>query len=94
MTGNRAEAEELMQDAFLSVWERWDRVSGMDDPIGYLYRTAMNLFRKRYRRAMLAVRLDRRARALERRLRRRRRPTGRAARPRVAPAAATRGARC
>jgi RNA polymerase sigma-70 factor (ECF subfamily) len=56
VTGNRAEAEELMQDAFLSVWERWDRVSGMDDPVGYLYRTAMNLFRKRYRRAMLAVR--------------------------------------
>jgi RNA polymerase sigma factor (sigma-70 family) len=56
VTGNRAEAEELMQDAFLKVWERWDRVGGMDDPIGYLYRTAMNLFRKRYRRAMLAVR--------------------------------------
>jgi RNA polymerase sigma factor (sigma-70 family) len=56
VTGNRAEAEELMQDAFLIVWERWDRVGEMDDPIGYLYRTAMNLFRKRYRRAMLAVR--------------------------------------
>src|SRR3954452_23908049 len=56
VTGNRAEAEELMQDAFLSVWSRWDRVGGMDDPVGYLYRTAMNLFRKRYRRAMLAVR--------------------------------------
>jgi RNA polymerase sigma-70 factor (ECF subfamily) len=56
VTGNRAEAEELMQDAFLIVWQRWDRVTGMDDPVGYLYRTAMNLFRKRYRRAMLAVR--------------------------------------
>ena len=56
VTGNRAEAEELMQDAFLSVWQRWDRVVGMDDPLGYLYRTAMNLFRKRYRRAMLTVR--------------------------------------
>lgn len=56
VTGNHAEAEELMQDAFLRVWERWDRVGGMDDPLGYLYRTAMNLFRKRYRRAMLAVR--------------------------------------
>jgi DNA-directed RNA polymerase specialized sigma24 family protein len=55
VTGNRAEAE-LMQDAFLSVWQRWDRVGGMDNPLGYLYRTAMNLFRKRYRRAMLAVR--------------------------------------
>jgi RNA polymerase sigma-70 factor, ECF subfamily len=56
ITGNRAEAEELMQDAFLKVWERWDRVGGLDDPVGYLYRTSMNLFRKRYRRAMLAVR--------------------------------------
>ncbi len=56
VTANRAEAEELMQDAFLKVWERWDHVSAMDDPVGYLYRTAMNLFRKRYRRATLALR--------------------------------------
>jgi RNA polymerase sigma-70 factor (ECF subfamily) len=56
VTGNRAEAEELMQDAFLKIWEHWDQVSAMDDPVGYLYRTAMNLFRKRYRRAVLAVR--------------------------------------
>ena len=56
VTGNRAEAEELMQDAFLKVWERWDRVGGMDDAVGYLYRTAMNLFRKRYRRTAIAVR--------------------------------------
>jgi RNA polymerase sigma-70 factor, ECF subfamily len=56
VTGNRSEAEELMQDAFLKVWERWERVDAMDDSVGYLYRTAMNLFRKRYRRAVLAVR--------------------------------------
>jgi len=56
VTGNRAEAEELMQDAFLSIWQRWAQVSGIDDPVGYLYRTAMNLFRKRYRRATLALR--------------------------------------
>jgi RNA polymerase sigma-70 factor (ECF subfamily) len=56
ITGNRAEAEELAQDAFLKVWERWDRVAHMEEPVGYLYRTAMNLFRKRYRRAVLALR--------------------------------------
>jgi RNA polymerase sigma factor (sigma-70 family) len=56
VTGNRAEAEELMQDAFLRVWERWEQVRAMEDPVGYLYRTAMNLFRKRYRRAVLAIR--------------------------------------
>jgi RNA polymerase sigma-70 factor, ECF subfamily len=56
VTGNRVEAEEIMQDAFLKVWERWDHVGAMEDPVGYLYRTAMNLFRKRYRRAALAIR--------------------------------------
>ena len=50
------EAEELMQDAFLKLLERWDRVSGLDDPSGYLYRTAMNLFRSRRRRVRMAVR--------------------------------------
>ena len=56
ITGNRAEAEELAQEAFLKVWERWDRVADMEEPVGYLYRTAMNLFRKRYRRLVLALR--------------------------------------
>jgi RNA polymerase sigma factor (sigma-70 family) len=56
MTGGRHETEELMQDAFLRVWERWDRVGAMDDATGYLFRTAMNLWRNRLRRAGLAVR--------------------------------------
>ncbi len=56
ITGDRHEAEEVMQDAFLSVWERWDQVRSMEDPTGYLYRTAMNGFRRRYRRATLALR--------------------------------------
>ncbi|MEX2457708.1 MAG: RNA polymerase sigma factor [Actinomycetota bacterium] len=56
MTGNRHEAEEVMQDAFIAVWERWDRVGAMASPTGYLYRTAMNRFRSRYRRASRAAR--------------------------------------
>jgi RNA polymerase sigma-70 factor (ECF subfamily) len=56
MTGNRHEAEEIMQDAFLRLWERWERVSAMDEPVGFLYRTAMNLYRKRLRRAAVAMR--------------------------------------
>jgi DNA-directed RNA polymerase specialized sigma24 family protein len=56
ITRNRHEAEELAQDAFLRLWERWDRVSAMDDPEGYLYRTAMNAFRSRARRASMALR--------------------------------------
>jgi RNA polymerase sigma factor (sigma-70 family) len=50
------EAEELMQDAFLKLLERWDHVSSLEDPAGYLYRTAMNLFRSRRRRVRMAVR--------------------------------------
>jgi RNA polymerase sigma-70 factor (ECF subfamily) len=56
VTGNRFEAEEIMQDAFLRLWERWDRVSVMEQPAGYLSLTAMNVFRSRYRRAALAAR--------------------------------------
>lgn len=56
LTRDRAEAEDLMQDAYLKVWERWHHVSSLDDPTGYLYRTAMNLYRKRRRRAAVAIR--------------------------------------
>jgi RNA polymerase sigma-70 factor (ECF subfamily) len=54
--GNRQDAEELSQEAFVKVLERWDRVSGMDSPDGYLFRAAMNLFRSRYRSAARAAR--------------------------------------
>jgi RNA polymerase sigma factor (sigma-70 family) len=50
------EAEEIMQDTFVSVWERWDRVGVMESPAGYLYRTALNRFRSRARRAVRATR--------------------------------------
>jgi RNA polymerase sigma-70 factor (ECF subfamily) len=55
-TGNRHESDELAQEAFLKVWERWERVREMDDPRGYLYRVAMNTFRSRLRRAARAAR--------------------------------------
>jgi RNA polymerase sigma-70 factor, ECF subfamily len=57
VTRNRYEAEEVMQDAFLRMWERWDHVGSLSDPVGYLYRTAMNVFRSRARRAKAALRL-------------------------------------
>lgn len=34
VTGNRQEAEEIAQEAFLKLWERWDRVSMLEDPAG------------------------------------------------------------
>ena len=55
ITGSRAEAEDLAQEAFTRVFERWETVGEMDDPAGYLHRTAMNLFRNQYRRARVAL---------------------------------------
>ena len=55
ITGSRDDAEELMQDAFLKLWERWDAIDRIDDPIGYLFRTALNGFRTRRRRAAMAL---------------------------------------
>jgi RNA polymerase sigma factor (sigma-70 family) len=57
LTGRRSEAEELAQEAMVRVFERWDRVRGMDSPDGYAYRTALNLHRKRLRRAAVWSRL-------------------------------------
>ena len=56
VTGSKVEAEDLAQDAFTKVFERWDKVRTMEDPAGYLHRTAMNLFRNKFRRAAMAVR--------------------------------------
>ena len=57
VTRNSSEAEELTEDAFVRVWERWDRVRELDDPVGYLYRTAMNGFRMSLRRRAVKRRL-------------------------------------
>jgi RNA polymerase sigma-70 factor (ECF subfamily) len=57
ITRDPHEAEELMHDAFLKVWERWSRVRHMDRPAGYLHQTALNAFRTRYRRAAIAQRV-------------------------------------
>ena len=54
ITGSRGEAEDLAQEAFTRMFERWDEVGHMDDLAGYLHRTAMNLFRSQYRRARVA----------------------------------------
>ena len=50
MTRSHVEAEELAQEAMTRALERWDRVSAMGSPAGYVYRTAVNLNRSRLRR--------------------------------------------
>lgn len=57
MTGDGLESEDIAQEAMARLCQRWDRVSQMESPVGYLYRTSLNLVRKRSRR--LRVRLRR-----------------------------------
>lgn len=56
ITRNRHEAEEIAQDAFLKMWERWDQVGAIDDPVAYVHAIAMNAFRRRLRRTAMTVR--------------------------------------
>jgi RNA polymerase sigma factor (sigma-70 family) len=56
LTGSPNEGEDLAQEAMARVLERWDRVSEMDYPGGYLYRTALNVHRKALRRLAVAAR--------------------------------------
>ena len=55
VTRDRHEAEDIAQEAFVRVLEHWDRVAMMEEPRGYLYRTAMNVFRSRSRRVAAAT---------------------------------------
>jgi RNA polymerase sigma factor (sigma-70 family) len=55
VTGNREDATELMQDAFLKLWERWDELERIEDPTGYLFRVALNGSRMRARAARRAA---------------------------------------
>lgn len=56
LTGSSSEAEELAQEAMVRVYERWGRVSVMDSPTGYLFRTALNLHRSALRGLVRKVR--------------------------------------
>jgi RNA polymerase sigma-70 factor (ECF subfamily) len=50
LTGNRGEAEDLAQEALTRAFERWDRIRATESPTGYVYRIAVNAYRKRLRR--------------------------------------------
>jgi RNA polymerase sigma-70 factor (ECF subfamily) len=56
VTGNRQETEDVLQEAFLRIWNRWDAVRDYENPAGYLYRTAVNISLSRRRRVAVAAR--------------------------------------
>lgn len=50
LSGSRAVAEELAQDAFVSAYRRWPRVRDYDDPAAWVRRVAVNLAVSSWRR--------------------------------------------
>jgi RNA polymerase sigma factor (sigma-70 family) len=56
VTGRREDAEDLAQDAFLKLWERWDRIDTIEDPTAYLFRVALNGLRMKRRHAVVELR--------------------------------------
>ena len=50
-------AKEVTAEAFARALERWDRVGKMESPGGWTYRVALNVLRRRQRRAGLERRL-------------------------------------
>lgn len=51
VAGNLHLAQEAADEAFARALARWDRVSGMASPNGWTYRVALNVLRRRGRRA-------------------------------------------
>ncbi|GAA2355699.1 SigE family RNA polymerase sigma factor [Dactylosporangium salmoneum] len=49
--GDRAEAQDMVQEAYTRAFARWSTVARFDDPVGWVRRVAWNLAISRWRRA-------------------------------------------
>ncbi len=57
--GDPGVAEDIAQEALARAWGRWRHVSTLDHPDGWVYRTAFNLARSRFRRLAVERRVQR-----------------------------------
>lgn len=55
--GDAQVAQDVVSEAFARALERWDRVSTMESPSGWVRQVAINLLRRGHRRAALERRL-------------------------------------
>ena len=55
MTGNLADAQELVQDAYARAWQRWSSVSTFDDPEAWVRTVAWRLAASRWRKTKNGV---------------------------------------
>jgi len=52
MTGDRSEAEDAVQEAFARAWQHWGRVSGYDDPEGWVRTVACRISVSSWRKSV------------------------------------------
>jgi RNA polymerase sigma-70 factor (sigma-E family) len=55
LTGDWQGSLDLVQEAFVRVWVRWDRVSGYDNPEAFVRRVAFNLAKSQWRQRRRTV---------------------------------------
>ncbi|NHC43952.1 SigE family RNA polymerase sigma factor [Motilibacter aurantiacus] len=55
MTGDLAEAQDCVQEAYARAWQRWGRVAGYDDPEAWVRTVAWRLAVNRWRRGRNAL---------------------------------------
>jgi len=55
MTGNLADAQELVQEAYARAWQRWSTVSTYDEPEAWVRTVAWRLAASRWRKAKNGV---------------------------------------
>src|SRR3954454_21779536 len=58
-SGDLADAQDVVQEAFCRAFVRWRRIATYDDPAAWVRRVAWNLATSRWRRVRTAVRVAR-----------------------------------
>jgi len=53
--GDRAEAQDVVQEAFCRAFTRWKRISGYEDPVAWVRKVAWNLATSRFRKQRTAM---------------------------------------
>jgi RNA polymerase sigma-70 factor, ECF subfamily len=61
-TGEMAEAQDVVQEAFCRAFDRWQTLSAYDDPVAWVRKVAWNLATSRWRRMRTAMAFARRHR--------------------------------